>query len=559
MDETRDRIIVLEQDGATRDRLGELFQQAGYDVANFATGREALDGLRASAANLILLDAASRDPAIPELIAETRATATKTRTRLVFLVGAASADRAAALDFGADDAISSPWDSGELLARVRTQLRARRSEEDLRDKMRIAEEGQQIAHTAFEALAVTEKMTSDAFSVSRKLKVGVGAALVALAVMTGVYFLFVRSAQHQTKQMNTIIAQLGGSVFSQHDLMARVRQLRAQQDANAELTGRKDELQKHAADLKAKMADADATEIAALQRELSETNARLKHIEQAGDAAETLIAADVPSVCLLHVAVAFREKEGGRRLRYAGLDQQGEPLRDSDGKPILGLDGNGPEVKADVFGTGFLASRDGLIVTNHHVAEPWWKNDELGDMTLQGFQPEISTIRAYFPGDARAFHGEIQEISKDTDLATMKLDLQDLKRPALRMDLSKAGAVPGEPVVLMGYATGLAAILARTDEATAQKIADNSDGDVSQILDALAKRDLIRPVVTQGHIGDILPDKILFDAQTTSGGSGGPLFNGQGKVIGVTYAVLRGFGGSNFGIPIRFSQPLLAH
>ena len=28
--------------------------------------------------------------------------------------------------------------------------------------MRIAEEGQQIAHTAFEALAVTEKMTSDA-------------------------------------------------------------------------------------------------------------------------------------------------------------------------------------------------------------------------------------------------------------------------------------------------------------------------------------------------------------------------------------------------------------
>ncbi|HEV3219480.1 MAG TPA: trypsin-like peptidase domain-containing protein, partial [Candidatus Acidoferrales bacterium] len=67
----------------------------------------------------------------------------------------------------------------------------------------------------------------------------------------------------------------------------------------------------------------------------------------------------------------------------------------------------------------------------------------------------------------------------------------------------------------------------------------------------------IRPLITQGHIGDILPDKIVFDAQTTSGGSGGPLFNRQGKVIGVTYAVLKGFGGSNFGIPIRFSEPLL--
>ena len=42
--------------------------------------------------------------------------------------------------------------------------------------MRIAEEGQQIAHTAFEALAVTEKMTSDAFSLDRGLKIGVGAA-----------------------------------------------------------------------------------------------------------------------------------------------------------------------------------------------------------------------------------------------------------------------------------------------------------------------------------------------------------------------------------------------
>jgi S1-C subfamily serine protease len=80
---------------------------------------------------------------------------------------------------------------------------------------------------------------------------------------------------------------------------------------------------------------------------------------------------------------------------------------------------------------------------------------------------------------------------------------------------------------------------------------------VGQILDELARRSLIRPLITQGHIGDVLPDKIVFDAQTTSGGSGGPLFNQQGKVIGVTYAVLKGFGGSNFGIPIRLSQPLL--
>jgi S1-C subfamily serine protease len=77
------------------------------------------------------------------------------------------------------------------------------------------------------------------------------------------------------------------------------------------------------------------------------------------------------------------------------------------------------------------------------------------------------------------------------------------------------------------------------------------------VLDELAQRGLIRPLVTQGHVGDVLPEKIVFDAQTTSGGSGGPLLNEHGKVIGVTYAVLSGFGGSNFAIPIRLSKSLL--
>jgi S1-C subfamily serine protease len=257
------------------------------------------------------------------------------------------------------------------------------------------------------------------------------------------------------------------------------------------------------------------------------------------------------------VSVAFNQKQNGQRLRYAGLNPQGEPLQDSGGNPILTLEGHGPEVKLDIFGTGFLAGPGGRVLTNRHVAEPWWKNDELNELTSQGFQPQISLIRAYFPGDPRAFHAEIQDVSKETDLATMRVDVQDLKRPVLSVDASKLAATSGEPIVLMGYATGLAAILARTDEDTAQQILTHSSGDVAQILDELAHRSLIRPLITQGHIGDVLPDKIVFDAQTTSGGSGGPLFNQQGKVIGVTYAVLKGFGGSNFGIPIRLSEPLL--
>ena len=291
---------------------------------------------------------------------------------------------------------------------------------------------------------------------------------------------------------------------------------------------------------------------------MDDTNARLKRIEQEGDSAQNLIRTDVQSICLLHIAVAFRDQQSGLRLRYAGLNRKGEPLQDSDGNPTLTLGGNGPQVMVDIFGTGFPAGNSGRIVTNRHVAEPWWNNDELNQLSSQGFLAEISSIHAYFPGDPRAFSGEIQDISKDTDLATLRIDIQDLKRPLLAIDSSKGAAVTGEPIVLMGYATGLAGILARTDDGTVQQILTHSGGDVSQVLAELARRDLIHPIITQGHIGDVLPDKIVFDAQTTSGGSGGPLFNHEGKVIGVTYAILKGFGGSNFGIPIRFTEPLLA-
>src|SRR5262249_39708588 len=111
----------------------------------------------------------------------------------------------------------------------------------------------------------------------------------------------------------------------------------------------------------------------------------------------------------------------------------------------------------------------------------------------------------------------------------------------------------------LGYATGLSAILARAGDDTVDQILKVSGGDPKLVMDELAKRKLIRPLVTQGHIGDVLTDKIVYDAQTTSGGSGGPLMNKDGRVIGVTFAVVRGVGGAHFGDPVRYAEPLLKH
>jgi len=524
-----EKIVIGEADPASREMLLRVAQSAGYSASAFATAREALEALRQTNPDLLLLNAASAnagDLSAPQIIAAIRGSAATDKIRVILAVGPNAQERAAALDLGADDAISLPWDAAELLARVRAQLRQRRSDQSLLEKMQLAEEGQKIAHTAFDALAVTEKMAQDASSLDRRLKIGVSAVFLIALVMAAIYFLFARNTQQSLQRTTAVIARLERGLMHQEDLMTQARKLREEQGG-----------------VGAESAD---------------------RLQKAGEAAQPendstagFIHEDVQSVCLLHVSVAFRNQQTGQRLRYAGLNQQGEPLQDSDGNPILTLEGNGPEVKLDVFGTGFPVSSDGRIITNHHVAEPWWKNDEMSALTSEGFQAEISSIHAYFPGDPRAFTAEIESVSKDADLATMRVQLKDLKRPVLSIDSNKAAAVPGEPIVLMGYATGLAAILARTDEDTAQQIVKQSGGDPSQILGELARRNLIHPLITQGHIGDVLPDKIVFDAQTTSGGSGGPLFNREGKVIGVTYAVLQGFGGSNFGIPIRFSEPLL--
>ena len=559
MDNTREKIVIVEADPIARETLRSALDTAGYDVAAFGSAVEALDAIHNAGANLLLMNAHARNvsdadgPHPRETIATIRGSAATEMVRVILLVGSSNEERTEALNFGADDAISQPYDSSELLARVRNQLRMFRAQKQLRDETRIAVEGQQIAHTAFEALAVTEKMANDASSLDHKLKFGFGAICVIVVVMAGVYFLFARSAQKETQRGNAFITRFEGGIVRQQDLISESRKLRTQQGT----PGAKDDLQKQAADLKAKMASAAPEDANTLQKQLEETNARLARIEQEGQGAQTLIPADVQSVCLLHVSVALRDKNTGQRLRYAGLNQQGQPLQDSGGDPILTLEGHGPEVKIDIFGTGFVAGPNGRVMTNHHVAEPWWKTDDFKVFTDQNFQPEISAIRAYFPGDPRAFHAEVQQISPETDLATMRVDMQDLKRSVLLVDWGQGAAVTGQPVILMGYATGLAAILARTDEDTAQEIISHNGIDVSKVLDDLAHRNLIRPLITQGHIGDILPDKIVFDAQTTNGGSGGPLFNRKGKVIGVTYAVLKGFGGSNFGIPIKFSEPLL--
>jgi S1-C subfamily serine protease len=239
------------------------------------------------------------------------------------------------------------------------------------------------------------------------------------------------------------------------------------------------------------------------------------------------------------------------------MTDSGGPTVDEHNNPLVSLNGYGPEVHVDAFGTGFLASAGGQILTNHHVAEPWWENDDLKELLSQGLDPVITEMRAYFPGVSHGITIDTERISSAADVAIVRGDVAGLSIKTVALADGQGAAVSGAPVVLLGYPTAVDAILARAGAETIKSIANASKGDPSQVMEELARRHLIRPITTQGHIGDVLTDRIVYDAQTTSGGSGGPLFNDQGKVIGINFAILRHFGGSNFAIPIDYGKSLL--
>jgi len=74
----------------------------------------------------------------------------------------------------------------------------------------------------------------------------------------------------------------------------------------------------------------------------------------------------------------------------------------------------------------------------------------------------------------------------------------------------------------------------------------------------LAALSLIRPSATVGHLGDVVGDKLIYDAGTAHGGSGGPVFNSRGEVIGVNSAFIDGFSGGTLGIASESLRPLVA-
>jgi len=231
---------------------------------------------------------------------------------------------------------------------------------------------------------------------------------------------------------------------------------------------------------------------------------------------------------------AFEPDGSSRSSSIASIGQSS-----NDGVPVSGSTSDNPDWQAvaaavkdsvvaitvttsqgEAQGSGVIVDDAGHIVTNNHVVSG--AQDDKVQVTLT---------------DGRIFTADVVGTDPTTDLAVVKLqDAPDDLTPAALGD-SSAVAV-GDPVMAVGNPLGLANTV--------------TTGIVSAVD---------RPVSTteSGSNEAVVTNAIQIDAAVNPGNSGGPLFDAQGKVIGITSSIATtssesGSIGLGFAIPVDLAD-----
>jgi S1-C subfamily serine protease len=221
----------------------------------------------------------------------------------------------------------------------------------------------------------------------------------------------------------------------------------------------------------------------------------------------------------------------------------------------VGFANHAATIRARVSGTGFLVE-DGLLATNRHVAEPWYGDAEAEALIQRGAKPMLESIVVFFPGSPTPVNVTPGAVSSSEDLAVLRVSDSDVVHGLATLPLAKKIPLPGEPVTVIGYPMGIAGMVAKSPTGIYRHLAFRH-GDITAASE-LAALSLIRPSTTCGHLGDVVGDKLIYDASTAHGGSGGPVFNSNGLVIGVNSAYIDGFSGGTLGVSAQALIPLIA-
>jgi two-component system KDP operon response regulator KdpE len=119
----RPKVLIVDDEASIRRLIHAALTRADYAAMEAATAREALDQLKSQQPDICLLDLGLPDRDGLELVP-----LVKQQSDAVLIVVSAreaTEEKVAALDLGADDYLTKPFDTDELLARLRVALRNR--------------------------------------------------------------------------------------------------------------------------------------------------------------------------------------------------------------------------------------------------------------------------------------------------------------------------------------------------------------------------------------------------------------------------------------------------
>src|SRR5260370_5734266 len=182
--------LVVESEHRLREQIVAVLTDAGYEVST--DSREGMKAVVAFNPDTVVVGADPPQLDCCDLLSELKGSEQTHNIRVVMLSPGGSGERTRGLDLGADDVLSLPFDSHELLSRVRSQLRNKSIADEFRERLRLAEENR----------TATQQVGTAFNDERRTFRVGGLATVAVLIVASLVFFFFYR----RTHEHNTTLS-----------------------------------------------------------------------------------------------------------------------------------------------------------------------------------------------------------------------------------------------------------------------------------------------------------------------------------------------------------------
>jgi hypothetical protein len=185
---------------------------------------------------------------------------------------------------------------------------------------------------------------------------------------------------------------------------------------------------------------------------------RLRILESRREQVPAAVARARAAVAFVWGAYTF-EDAAGRPLRHV-LNEAGAPIADAQGVPLVNVEGTGPVAMQRYSGTAFPVDNDGHMLTNRHIAEPWWLDEAAAPLLAAGLRPRFVQLRAFFQDRADPVPIEVLRVDPELDVALVRTIGWTPSAEPLPIHPRPDAISEGQAVMLVGFPTGLDAALA---------------------------------------------------------------------------------------------------